>query len=168
MHRDRRARSCHPTIWIAHFSSRYSSIGSWTLERRSGSGGDTMKIMRGGSDESYRGPDVPDTATPKEIETAPRSLRGAIFLDKPAVSAPQGGRTTRRALRLRKMVTKKQAALAARLARVGYKTASESGALVVHSKERTWHHGGRANGHAPPPGATWDRSGPVRTTQAKE
>lgn len=42
-----------------------------------------------------------------------------------------------------------------------YKVSSESGALRVRSKVRTWHLGGRANGHAPPPGRGWDKSGPT-------
>ena len=33
-----------------------------------------------------------------------------------------------------------------------YKVSGETGALKVPSKVRTWHLGGRANGHAPPPG----------------
>ena len=45
-----------------------------------------------------------------------------------------------------------------------YKVSSESGALKVRSKVRTWHLGGRANGHAPPPGQGWDRSGGAYVT----
>ena len=127
-----------------------------------------MNIRRGDSHQGSRGSAPPDTAIHQEIGTAPRDERGAVFSPKPTENAPQGGRAARRARRSRQFVSKKQAALAARLARVGYKTASESGALVVHSKGRTWHVGGRANGHAPPPGRAWDRSGPVRRTQATE
>jgi hypothetical protein len=42
-----------------------------------------------------------------------------------------------------------------------YKVSSESGALRVHSRVRTWHMGNRKNGHAPPLGQGWDRSGPA-------
>ncbi len=45
-----------------------------------------------------------------------------------------------------------------------YKVSSESGALKVHSRVRTWHLGGRANGHAPKPGQRWDRTGPTYVT----
>lgn len=70
-------------------------------------------------------------------------------------------RRERRAIRLRGLVTAKEARLAARLARLDYKVSGESGALKVPSRMRTWHLGGRANGHAPPPGESWDRSGPT-------
>ena len=46
-----------------------------------------------------------------------------------------------------------------------YKVSGETGALKVPSKVRTWHLGGRANGHAPPPGQGWDRSGPTYLTE---
>lgn len=42
-----------------------------------------------------------------------------------------------------------------------YKVSGETGALKVPSKVRTWHLGGRANGHRPPPGQGWERSGPA-------
>ncbi len=45
-----------------------------------------------------------------------------------------------------------------------YKVSSETGALKVPSRMRTWHLGGRANGHAPPPGQGWDRSGATYVT----
>lgn len=44
-----------------------------------------------------------------------------------------------------------------------YKVSGESGALRVRSKVRTWHLNNRANGHRPPPGQGWDRSGPAHT-----
>ena len=43
-----------------------------------------------------------------------------------------------------------------------YKVSGETGALRVRGKARTWHLDGRANGHAPPPGHGWDRSGLTR------
>ncbi len=46
-----------------------------------------------------------------------------------------------------------------------YKVSGETGALKVPSKVRTWHLGGRANGHAPPPGQGWDGSGPTYLTE---
>lgn len=45
-----------------------------------------------------------------------------------------------------------------------YKVSGETGALKVPSKVRTWHLGDRVNGHAPPPGQGWDRSGPTYVT----
>ncbi|MBI2171478.1 MAG: hypothetical protein HYU30_05590 [Chloroflexi bacterium] len=42
-----------------------------------------------------------------------------------------------------------------------YRVSGESGALRIRGKGRTWHQGGRANGHAPPPGQGWERSGPT-------
>ena len=51
---------------------------------------------------------------------------------------------------------------------LGYKVSSESGALKVHSLIKTWHLGGRANGHMPPPGRSWDRSGPAYKVEAEQ
>ena len=48
-----------------------------------------------------------------------------------------------------------------------YKVSGETGALKVKSKMRTWHLGGRANGHRPPPGQGWNRSGPARVVRAR-
>ena len=73
-------------------------------------------------------------------------------------------RRERRARRHRGFVTAKEARLAARLARLDYKTSGETGALRVPSKARTWHMGNRKNAHRPPPGKTWDRSGPTYVT----
>lgn len=42
-----------------------------------------------------------------------------------------------------------------------YKVSGETGALKVPSKVRTWRLNNRANGHRPPPGRGWDRSGPA-------
>ena len=77
-------------------------------------------------------------------------------------------RRERRASRQRRFVTATQARLAARLARVGYKLTNESGALKVPSRIRTWHLNGRANGHKPPPGQTWDQSGPTYVVESAE
>ena len=76
-------------------------------------------------------------------------------------------RQERRAQRLRRFVTDREARLAARLARLDYRTTGESGALKVPSRQRTWHLGGRLNGHRPPPGQPWDRSGPAYVTETK-
>ena len=73
-------------------------------------------------------------------------------------------RQERRAERRRGSVTAREARLAARLAGLDYKTSGETGALKVPSKARTWHLGGRVNGHAPPPGRMWDRSGATYVT----
>lgn len=76
-------------------------------------------------------------------------------------------RQERRAQRQRRFVTDKEARLAARLARLDYRTTGESGALKVPSKGRTWHMGGRLNGHRPPPGQPWDRSGPTYVVETE-
>ena len=76
-------------------------------------------------------------------------------------------RRERRAERQRRFVTGKDARLAARLAHLDYKVTGETGALKVRSKVRTWHLGGRANGHAPPPGQGWDRSGQAHVVKAR-
>ena len=75
-------------------------------------------------------------------------------------------RRERRARRLQRFVTAKEARLAARLARLDYKTSGESGALKPPTKGRTWHKGNRLNGHRPPPGQDWDRSGPTYVVEA--
>ena len=61
-------------------------------------------------------------------------------------------------------MTDRDAPLPGWLRPLDYKVSGESGALRVRSKVRTWHLGGRANGHAPPPGQAWDRSGPTYVT----
>ena len=71
-------------------------------------------------------------------------------------------RQERRAKRQRSLLSARDGRIAARLARVDYKVPGETGALRVPSRVRTWHLGGRLNGHAPPPGRTWDRAGPTR------
>ena len=68
-------------------------------------------------------------------------------------------RHERRAIRQLRFVTAKEARLAARLARLDYKVSGETGAMKVPSKATTWYQGNRLNGHAPPPGRGWDRSG---------
>ena len=70
-------------------------------------------------------------------------------------------RRERRAQRRRWSVTAREARLAARLARLDYKTSGETGAMRVPTKTRTWHLNNRANGHRPLPGQRWDRSGPT-------
>ena len=70
-------------------------------------------------------------------------------------------RRERRAIRQRRFVTAREARLAARLAGLDYKITGESSALRPPTKGRTWHLGNRKNGHAPPPGRAWDRSGPT-------
>ena len=75
-------------------------------------------------------------------------------------------RHERRAERQRRFVTAREARLAARLARLDYKTSGETGALRVPSKATTWYRGNRKNAHAPPPGQAWDRSGPTYFVEA--
>ena len=75
-------------------------------------------------------------------------------------------RHERRARRQTRFVTAREAQLAARLARLDYKTSGESGALKPPTKGKTWHKGGRLNGHRPPPGQDWDRSGPAYVVEA--
>lgn len=68
-------------------------------------------------------------------------------------------RQERRARRQRRFVTAREARLAARLARLDYKTSGETGALTPPTKERVWYPGNRKNAHQGPPGRRWDRSG---------
>jgi hypothetical protein len=70
-------------------------------------------------------------------------------------------RRERRTIRRLGFITAKEARLAARLARLDYKVSGETGAMRVPTKARTWHLGNRLNGHAPPPGQGWSRSGPA-------
>ncbi len=76
-------------------------------------------------------------------------------------------RTERRARRHLWSVTTRQARQAARLARLDYKVSGEPGAMRVPAKGRTWHKGNRRNGHAPPPGQGWDRSGLTYVVEAE-
>ena len=64
-------------------------------------------------------------------------------------------------MRQRNFVTAKQAALAARLARLDYKVSGETGALRLPGKGRTWYLGNRKSAHAPALGQSWERSGPT-------
>ena len=75
-------------------------------------------------------------------------------------------RRERRTERRRRLVTAREARQAAWLARLDYKVSGETGAMKVPVKGRTWHKGNRANGHAPPPGRSWDRSGPTYVVEA--
>ena len=77
-------------------------------------------------------------------------------------------RHERRAHRRRKLLTVRGAKLAARLARLDYKTSGESGALKPRSRVIMGKRIGRKNGYAPPPGRTWSRSGPTYVTESKQ
>ena len=77
-------------------------------------------------------------------------------------------RRDRRARRQRNFLTAKEAHLAAKLAGLDYKVSGESGALKPPTKGRTWHMGNRKNGHAPPPGKGWDRSGPAYVVESAD
>ena len=77
-------------------------------------------------------------------------------------------RRERRAVRQLRFVTTREASLAARLAHLDYKVSGETGAMRVPTKGRTWHKGNRRNGHAPPPGQGWDRSGAIYVVEADD
>ena len=76
-------------------------------------------------------------------------------------NTPAITRKERRARRQRGFVTRKEARLAARLARLDYKVTNESGTLTMLSHSLTWHLANRPNWAAPPPGRAWDRTGPT-------
>ena len=76
-------------------------------------------------------------------------------------------RRERRAMRMRRFVTTREARLAARLARLDYKVTA-NGALKPPTKERTWHRGNRKNAHRPPDGRGWERSGPTYVIEVHE
>ncbi len=77
-------------------------------------------------------------------------------------------RHERRALRRRMFVSAKEAKLASRLARLGYKTSGESGALKLRTRTVIRESDSRKNGYAPPPGRQWSRSGPTYVTETEE
>lgn len=77
-------------------------------------------------------------------------------------------RRERRDRRRRKLVTVKQARLAARLAKLDYKTSGENGALRIRGKVVLRESNSRKNGYAPPPGGQWSRSGPTYVTETEE
>ena len=83
-----------------------------------------------------------------------------IQTPQPAEDMSSLTRRGRRAIRHRRFVTAKEAALAARLARLDYKV-TENGALKPPTKGRTRYAGSRKNGHRRPTGGTWERSGPT-------
>ena len=100
---------------------------------------------------------------PNPISPGPLANEREVFLSPPVdASGPHTTRRQRRAKRQRGHLSAKDGRTAARLARLDYKIASESGALTPPSKQRVWHLNGRLNGHAPPAGRGWDRAGPAR------
>jgi hypothetical protein len=70
-------------------------------------------------------------------------------------------RREKRALRLQKLVSNRQARQAARLAHLDYRVSGDGGALKAHTHSLAWHRAKNQNGPAPPPGRGWDRSGPT-------
>ncbi len=76
-------------------------------------------------------------------------------------------RRQKRMARQRRFVTAREARYAAWLAHLDYKVSGETGAMKVPAKGRTWHRGNRANGHTPPAGRGWDRSGPTYVVEAQ-
>ena len=76
-------------------------------------------------------------------------------------------RRERRAMRLLRFVTSKDARQAARMARLDYKVTNESGALRVHTHSLSWHLAKRPNGATPTPGQRRERSGPARVVEAR-
>ena len=90
--------------------------------------------------------------------------RGTGRRSNPMTSTRQERRTMRR----RRFVTVREAREAAWLAHLDYKVSGETGALKVPAKGRTWHKGNRANGHKPPPGRPWSRSGPAYLVEAED
>ena len=100
---------------------------------------------------------------PNPISPGPLANEREVFLN-PRANAGDARMTRRqrRARRARGHLSARDGRIAARLARLDYKIASESGALTPPSKQRVWHLNGRLNGHAPPPGRSWDRAGPAR------
>lgn len=128
----------------------------------------------------FRGGGIPEVIPPPEAsgpvgpeapvitDQAPRILRGAFFVPPDVavdVPKPKLTRAEKRKQRLGKLIARSGAAEAARDAKVGYKVTGESGALAPPSKARLWHKDGRANGHAPPPGRSWDRHERARPKQ---
>ncbi len=100
---------------------------------------------------------------PNPISPGPLANEREVFLNPPAhAGGPRITRRQRRARRAQGHLSAKDGRIAAKLARLDYKTASESGALTPPSKTRVWHLKGRLNGHAPPAGRGWDRAGPAR------
>ena len=103
---------------------------------------------------------------PNPTSKGPLADEREVLFNPPAHAAsPPTKRGQRRAKRRRSFLAAKDARLAARLARVDYKVAGESGALSPPQKSRLWHRNGRLNGHAPPPGRAWDRAGPARVVR---
>lgn len=100
---------------------------------------------------------------PNPISPGPLANERGVFLNPPErAGGPRITRRQRRARRHYGHLSAKDGRIAARLARLDYKIASESGALTPPSKQRVWHLNGRLNGHAPPAGRGWDRAGPAR------
>ncbi len=77
-------------------------------------------------------------------------------------------RQERRASRLKRLVTSRDAHRAALEAGLDYRVSGESGAIVIHTHTLTWHRAKSPNITVPPPGRGWDRSGRARKVEAPQ
>ena len=77
-------------------------------------------------------------------------------------------RQQRRAMRLQRLVSNREAYLAAMQAGLDYRGSGESGALVVLSHSLSWHRAKTANITIPPVGRGWDKSGRARVVQGPQ
>ena len=76
-------------------------------------------------------------------------------------------RRERRAMRLLRLVTGKEARQAARMAGLDFKVSGETGALRVHTHSLSWHLAKRPNGTTPPAGQKPEQSGPAWVVKAR-
>ena len=74
-------------------------------------------------------------------------------------------RHQRRAWRLQRLVTAKEAHWAAMRAGLDFRVSGESGALVILSHSLSWHRAKSPNITVPPAGRGWDKSGPARVVK---
>ena len=99
---------------------------------------------------------------PNPMSPGPLADERGVFFNQAANAAhPLATRRQRRARRQRGHLSAKDGRIAARLARLDYKIASESGALTPPSKHRVGHLNGRLTGHSPPPARGWSPAGPA-------
>ena len=77
-------------------------------------------------------------------------------------------RSQRRARRLQRLTTAKEAHQAALQAGLDYRVSGENGTLVAHTHSLSWHRAKSPNITVPPQGRGWDRSGAVRMVVADQ
>ncbi len=77
-------------------------------------------------------------------------------------------RQQRRAMRLQRLVSNRDAYRAAMRAGLDFRVSGETGALVIHSHSLSYHRAKNPNITIPPAGRGWDKSGRARVVDGRK